>query len=256
MRRFIAVAGVALMAPLALVTAQDAARAALPVGQMQAGKTPAEGPAVWVHEAPSAGALTVVVRGSDRQDLAVYVTDQDGQTLPDGEVDRGIDGDNGAEQLVSILTAPGTYLVQVVAPQGGEVAFEIGASWLPAPGLAREPDPDARPGLARELPVGQSLEDELGPAAGDRWDWFVVAPGKAGRLKVTTLAPEGDLRMEQFHEARFLSPAARADDDLGGVSGHEALEVQVEAGKRYFFRVLAVDLSVEKLAYKVSCALD
>lgn len=253
----IAVLGLTALWPWAALPVAAEERAKLPVGAMQAARTAAEGPAVFVHTASGAGALTVLVRADERQrDLAIYVTDEDGQTLPDGEVDRGTDGDNGAEQLVSILTRPGTYLVQVVAPQGGEAAFQIGASWLPAPGLAREPDPDGSPSSARALGPGQSLDDALGPAEGDRWDWFVVAPGQAGRLKVTTLAPEGDLRMELFEEARFLIPAARADDDLGGVSGHEAIEVQAEAGKRYFFRVLAVDLSAAKLPYKVSCALD
>lgn len=252
--RWLALAAFAL-APLSSLSAQEAApRAALPVGQLAEGKTTPDGPAIYVHEAKSAGALTVLVRGADRTDLALYVTDKDGQTLPEGEVDRGLDGDNGAEQLVVVLTAPGTYLVQVVAPQGGEVAFQVGGSWLPAPALAREPDPDGSPSSARALAPAATLEDQLGPAKGDRWDWFVVAPTQAGKLKLTILAPEGDLRLELFQEGRFLTPVARADDDLGGVSGHEALELEVEAGKRYYLRVLAVDLSAEKLPYTVSCA--
>lgn len=246
-----------LLLPLLLpARADDGARAPLPIGQTSEAKTPAEAPAVFVHEVDGAGALMVLVRAKDGADLAIYVTDKDGQTLPDGEVDRGLDGNNGAEQLVVVLPAAGTYLVQVVAPQSGgaEVPFLIGGAWLPAPALAREPDPDGAPSSARTLEVGGAAEDELGPAKGDRWDWFVVAPTKAGTLVIRTVASE-DLRLELFQENRFLAPFRRADDDLGGVPGHESLELPVQAGKRYYLRVLAVDLSAEKLAYKVTAEL-
>jgi hypothetical protein len=253
MRTWSLIAALALAGPLGGLRAEEPRP--LPLGELADGQVPADGPSVWRFQATCAGALTVLVRAKDKSDLALYVTDKDGQVLPDGEVDRGTDGDNGAEQLVSVLTAPGTYLVQVVAPQGGEGQYLIGGSWLPAPALAREPDPDGSPSAARALAPDAPVEDELGPARGDRWDWLVVTPAQAGKLRLTVLAAEGDLRLELFQEGRFLAPVARVDDDLGGVSGHEAVEVEVEAGKRYFFRVLAVDLSAEKLPYKVSCAL-
>jgi hypothetical protein len=55
----------------------------------------------------TAGLVGVAVQGDG--DLAFMVTDDDGQTLPEGNVDRDLKGSEGTKMVSLLIAEPGTY---------------------------------------------------------------------------------------------------------------------------------------------------
>ena len=121
-----------------------AAQTALPLGAPQQAKVSSDAPTEFTHVAKTAGLLGVAIQGEG--DLAFVVTDEDGQTLPDGNVDRDLNGSEGTEMVSMMIPEPGTYKVRVRVQGGQASTFTIGGSWLSFPAFARaSSDPDRRP---------------------------------------------------------------------------------------------------------------
>ncbi|MCO5169432.1 MAG: hypothetical protein M9894_24065 [Planctomycetes bacterium] len=232
------------------------ARPALPMGAQANGVCADGAPAIYAVKAETAGILAVALSGeSPENDLVLVVTDEDGQPLPDGRSDRDHRGNPGQEFLAVILSEPGTYLVHVELSSGGERAkFSVSGGFAPAPALADpSPDPDGRPSRATTITVGKAVEDTLGGA--DAWDWFKVQAAEAGTLTILTKAPEGDLKLEAFHEGRFRQPIAVSDQDLQGVKGNESLTIDVEAGQTIYIRVSTFFSGEEVVPYRLVTGL-
>lgn len=231
--------GLALTLLLVMGATQRAsAQTALPLGTSQPGKVSSENPTEYSVVAKTAGLLAVAIAGEG--DLAFQVTDEDGQTLPEGNIDRDLNGNEGHETVALILPEAGTYKVRVRA-QSGSSTFQIGGSWIPQPAYAMaSPDPDRRPRTARSIVMGKAHEDALNSEGGDMWDWFVMKPAQAGTLAIVTrLLGEGDadLVLEVYTDNDFSKPAGRSDQDLQGNSANESVTVNVNAGQPVHVKV-------------------
>src|SRR5687768_153757 len=146
---------------------------ALPLGAPQQGKVGSDSPTEYTLVAKTAGLLAVAVNGEG--DLAFQVADEDGQTMPDGNIDRDLKGSEGTEMASVLITEPGTYRVRVRVQGSGASTFQIAGSWLSFPAFGRSsPDPDRRPRQARSVAVGKAHEDALNSEEGDNWDWFAL----------------------------------------------------------------------------------
>jgi len=248
-------AGLAL-ALLVIVTSGTAwAQTALPLGTPQQGKVTSESPSEYTVVAKTAGLLAVAISGDG--DLAFQVTDEDGQTLPEGTVDRDLNGNNGHEMVSLLLPEPGTYKVRVRA-QGGSSTFQIGGSWLAFPAFAvASPDPDRRPRGAKAIVMGKAHEDALNSESGDGWDWFIMKPAQAGTLAIVTRPlgdGDADLVLEVYTDGDFTKPAGRSDQDLQGNSANESVTINVTAGQQVHVKVAGA-FSRVNTKYRVSSSL-
>jgi hypothetical protein len=207
-------------------------------------------PTTLTFDAESAGFLTVIVRGTDDSDLYVAVTDDLGQDVMDGRVDRDFGGDMGAEQLTVTLTYPAAYQVRVHT-RGGRSECRLAAAWIAFPDAQTEPDPDGRPTSATPLGPGDRIENSLDSASGDHWDWFSVTSGPGGVITVLTEAPDGDLVLEVFEESDFGQPVNRSDQDMGGVSGNESLTMPNPSGGTLYVRVSQLGMGGGTVPYTI-----
>lgn len=233
-----------------------AAQTALPLGTPQPGKVSSDMPTEYSFVAKTAGLLGIALQGEG--DLAFQVTDEDGQTLPDGNVDRDLNGSAGTEMVSMLISEPGTYNVRVRVQGTQSSAFSIGGSWLAFPPFARaSSDPDRRPRQGRSIIVGKAHEDSLNSEAGDSWDWFVMKPAQAGTLAIVTRRlGEGDtdLVLEVYTDNDFTKPADRSDQDLQGNNANESVTVNVTAGQAVHVKV-AGTFSRANTKYRLSSSL-
>jgi hypothetical protein len=227
------------MAVFASLSAQQAGTA-LPVGKTEAGQATDKAAATYQFKAASAGVLTVAVVGDG--DIEIAILDEDGQPLKDGVSDDDLFGSTGNEQVKVTFTEAGTYRVQVRTVDGGSSKFQIGASWISMPALARPADPDRRPGQARALEIGKPYEDSIDTDQGDPWDWFVYTPAQAGTLALILrpITKESfDLTLETFAAGDFTKPTASSDQDLQGHAANESISIDVTAGQKVYVKVYA-----------------
>ena len=242
----------------ALITAASALEAQqasnLPMGKPAAGNATSDAPAMYQFAAAGAGILTISVNGTG--DLALILTDADGQPVPGGTVDDDLFGSTGIEQLMVTITEAGTYRLQIRQQDNGPAKFEVGAAWLAFPAFARPPDPDKRPTQARAIEIGKSHEDGLQASAGDLWDWFVITPKAAGTLTVI-LRPLGesqlDLTLELYEADNLTTPQMRSDQDLQGNTASESVTFDVKAGQKVFVKVTGGSNPAGK--YRISSSL-
>jgi len=249
------VSSVVVMCGVCGLAGVASAQTALPLGKVQAGKTTSDKPSEYRVKAESAGVLTVAVKGEG--DLVLAVLDGDGQPVPDGRSDRDLGGDSGTEMVSVTLGEAGDYRVRVIVQMGTtSSAYQIAASWMPFPPFARPADPDGRPGTARAIKVGESVEDALDASQGDLADWYVVKADSDGTLVVVTrpVGDGGDLVLEAFLDGEFGQPAARSDQDLQGNSASESVSLNVRAGQTVHVRVTGAFSSVQA-QYRLSSSL-
>jgi hypothetical protein len=211
--------------------------APLPMGTPTPGKVAGE-PVEYSVAAKTAGVLSVAVQGTS--DLSLQLVDEDGQLLPDGSVDRDLNGNDGTELLSVTITEPGAYRLRVrSAGDGG--TFQIAGAFLGFPAFQRPGDPDRRPRAAKPAQIGKPFEDGLDPDAGDNWDWWVMKATQAGTLTVVTrqagTGDAPDLVLEVFTEGNFAEAQDRSDQDLQGNSANESATVQVTAGQSVHVKV-------------------
>lgn len=259
MRRFAFLAVPVFMCTLAVSTSTAARQQVtpLPMGKPVEGTTASEKPATFEFKATTAGVLAVALQGDG--DLAIVVTDSDGQPLQDGQSDRDLFGSAGAEQTLATITEPGTYRVQVRLLDGNG-KFQLGAAWIPFTARARPSDPDKRPASARVLQVGATHEDSLDTPTGDAWDWFVYTPKTAGTLTVLLRPMVGaesqiDLQLEVFVGDQNLSqPTMRSDQDLQDNPANESVVIEVAAGQKIYAKVSGATGSVSG-KYRISTSL-
>lgn len=231
--------------PLAVVTlaclvvpSLAAAQQPLPTGGAQKVAITSEKPVEYTVAAKTAGVLTVAINGEG--DMAFTVTDADGQTLPDGSVDRDLNGNSGLEMASITIPEPGTYRVRVRVQSGSSSSFSIGSSWLSFPALARpNADPDSRPSGAVRLEVGKPHEDAIDPVNGDVWDWFIFEPAEAGTLVIVTrgIGDSADLVLEGYLDGEFGQPVERSDQDLQGSGANESVTLTVTKGQKVHVKV-------------------
>lgn len=227
----------AFAAGTAVLSAQTPAQ--LPVGKTTSGQASNNAPAVYRFSAPSAGSLAVAVHSET--DVTLRVTDEDGQTLPDGSVDGDLFGSAGNEQIIVALPERGEFRIEVEAFSGGGARFEIGAGWIAMPGFARPADADGRPSRGTALDVGRNHEDQLDSDEGDSWDWFVITPKTSGTLTVILRSVDDnspDLALELYTGENLGEPAVRSDSDLQGNTTNESATVDVKAGEKVYVKVL------------------
>lgn len=230
--------------------------APLPLGSVQSGSTSGNSPAEYSLVAKTAGVLTIAVQGSG--DLSILVLDGDGQALPDGTVDRDLNGNEGKELASVTLPEGGTYRVRVRST-GNSSSFQMAASFLGFPLFeSTSKDPDRRPATAKAAQVGRAYEDSLDPAAGDSWDWFVLKISESGTLTVLTrqigTGDAPDLILEVYINGEFSTPAQRSDQDLQSNTANESASVQVTSGQSVHVRV-SNNFSSRKAAYRLSSSL-
>ena len=228
----------------------------LPIGTPEQGKVSSDAPAEYTVVAKTAGLLGVAIQRDG--DLAFAVTDEDGQTLPDGAVDRDLNGSEGTEMVSLLIAEAGTYKVRVRLQGNSTSSFTIGGSWLAFPPFARaSSDPDRRPRQARSIAVGKPREDSLNSEAGDSWDWFVLKPAQPGTLAIVTRRlgdGDSDLVLEVYTDGDFGKPADRSDQDLQGNNANESVTVNVNAGQAVYVKV-ANTFGRTNTKYRVSSSL-
>jgi len=230
---------------------------ALPIGATAAGTLGSGGsPARYRFEATGPGVLTIAAHGGE--DLTLAVMDEDGQPVPEGTADRDLNGDTGAEVLSVILSAAGTYLVEVRSNGGSSASsFTVGASWVAMAAFARPPDPDGRPSQARAVTIGTPHADQLHPDSNDLWDWFVVRITQAGTLAVVTRMDDGgdgDLALEVYLGQKFTEPVAQSDQDLQGNMGNESVTVDVKTGDVLHIKVRSLNTRGGAVPYRLTVA--
>jgi hypothetical protein len=243
-----------LLAPGAALPA--AGQSALSLGSFEAVRVPPSAPAELVVEAASAGFLTVIVRAGAGEDLTLSITDEDYQVLPGAHSDMDVAGDVGAEQLVVGLPWGGTYRVLVETYGGGGAAVSVGGAFLASELASAPPDPDGRPGAATSIAIGETGQDSIDPAEGDRWDWYRLTAESAGVLTVLTRSDgDGDLRLEVYRDGSFREAASSSDQDIDGVLGNESLTWDVQAGDVVFVRVSPVSAGGDRVSYRIMSGL-
>jgi hypothetical protein len=238
-----------------VVTASTAlAQPALPTG-MQKATLSSEKPAEYTFAAKTAGVLTIAINGEG--DLAFAVTDADGQTLPDANIDRDLNGNSGLEMASVLIPEPGSYRVRVRLQGGSSSSFQISTTWLSFAALAREnTDADSKPSGARRLDVAKPHEDALAAEAGDLWDWFSLQAPEAGTMVIVTRAvgESGDLVLEAYLDGKFGEAVERSDQDLQGDSANESVTIAVTKGQTVHVKVSGA-YGRPSVKYRISSSL-
>ena len=228
----------------------------LPVGTTGLATLPLGEPATFVFDANAAGFLSVVLRAEGGADIAMTITDDDGQTLPDGRSDMDMGGDLGAEQLVVTIPYPGRYVVVVETFDGDAVSFHVGGSFLSTELAAAAADPDGKPSAAIALPVADSHQDSIDPSGGDRWDWYRIAVEEDGVLTVLTRGEsDGDLRLEIYQDGAYREPIESSDQDMDGMLGNESVTMSVRAGQSVFVRVSSSSGGGQRVDYRLASGI-
>lgn len=247
-----AVPGIRLELVVALVLAPVALQAEsnLPLNKTLEGRLGED--SFYTVEIPSAGALTLVAHGEGS--LLLLVTDEDGQALADGQFSPS--SDRGQVLGTVALTAAGSYRVVMEDYGAGRGSrYSLAASFLAFPPLAREPDPDGRPSLARPITIGEGVDATMEISAGDLRDWYVMTAPSAGTFTVVTRGPGDtmdDLVLEAFLEGDFATPVQRSDDDHQGNRSSESVSVSVNAGQVLHVRVTSRSAAGESSTYRLS----
>lgn len=238
-----------------VVTGPVAAQAPLPLGTRVAGEVNTAGPTRYRFTPTAAGVLLVTV--SSDADVAIEVTDVDGQTLTNGNADLDLSGHPGLEYLAVPITVAEPVIVAVIPMADEAGPFHIEAVFIADSSFALPPDPDRRPGLARALTVGESRADALDPSAGDGVDWYTVTAADAGSLVFITRPAEGgegDLVLRAYINGDLSAPAAESDQDLQGSAANESVTVMVQKGDRVDVRVGPVFDNGGRIDYRLSAA--
>lgn len=196
--------------------------------------------AEYTLQASGAGLLTLALHGD--ADLNLNVMDEDGQLLPDGQIDSDQYGNAGLEAGMVTLPYAGRYLVRVSSLGGDSAPYTLHANFLPFTQIARTPDTDGRPGNARRMNVGQSFDDSINGDEGDLRDWFTVTAPDNGTFTIVTRArgEGGDIALEAFLGSNFDEPAARSDQDAQDNSANESISLTVSKGDVVHVRVYGV----------------
>jgi hypothetical protein len=232
-----------------LVWTTSAFAQALPTAPAS-GTTSREKVAEYTFKANAPGLLTVVIRGDASSDLALALTDADGQEI--GRADGDVGGNTAAEQLMVQIGEAGVYRV-TVDTYGDRATFKIGSSFLPFPELAMPPDPDGSPRRAQAVAANKAVEDSLTPQAGDNVDWFLFEAPAAGTVTAVTRGlDDGDLVLEAFANDDFRSSVGRSDQDMQGNAGNESVTASVAAGKSVYFRVAANSRHASAIPYRLT----
>lgn len=244
------VSGLALGVPSSSILAQSP----LPLGETSEGRLMGSGGAEYTFEAPGAGFLTVVVRAQD--DVILTIMDDEFQPLPGAQSDQDLGGDPGAEQLVVVVPAAGSYRV-MVEPFGSSAAgFHIGGTFMASALMEAPVDPDGKPSGAVQLEAGSMNDASLDPMQGDRWDWFAITADQAGVMTILTRTEdEGDLRLEVFRSDDFRMPIDSSDQDMDGILGNESVTVGVTAGETIYARVSPAFGDGSPMTYQVGSGL-
>jgi hypothetical protein len=204
-----------------------------------------------------AGILTLA--GNSVGDLVIAVLDEEGQTVPNGHVDRDLGGDLGSEYGVIHLGAKGDYGVEVrMIDASGPITFSLGASFIAMESFRRPADPDGRPSAARAVEIGTAVEDELNGDAFDRVDWYSITAVRASTVVLMTRTEagvRGDLGLEAFQGTTVSEYSSRSDQDQRGGQGNESLTLDLKDGETARFRVLLYNERGEKVPYRLSVAL-
>ena len=247
----------ALLITIATTAALAAQRPdSLPIGSTTDGITASSSFAAFVFKAPSAGILMVAIRASVETDLVLFVTDDYGQTLPDGKSDQDLGGNAGHEQVAVVLPRSGSYFVSVRPYDQGGGQFSIGGAWLAWPDLERDIDLDGSPGSANPITAGTTTaRDTINPSRGDHWDWYSITIRESGLLTVVTRASQGDLVLEAFIEGEYGEATQRSDQDLQEVMGNEAITLVVTQGQTLYFKVYAFSSSGDAVTYRLSAVV-
>jgi hypothetical protein len=246
---------IALVLGTTMQARQGAQGTPLPMGKAVAASATNDAPTVYQFNATTAGVLTIAVKGSG--DLAIIVSDADGQPVPQGTIDQDLFGSTGTEQAMVTLTEAGRYKIEIRQQESSPAKFEIGASWMPFPAFARPADPDKRPSQARPLETGRSHEDSLDPGEGDAWDWFVFTPKQSGALTVV-LRPVGadtnlDLVLELYIGDNLTEAVTKSDQDMQENMANESATIDVKAGQKVYAKVVSNGNAPGK--YRVSSSL-
>lgn len=246
----LALAACAAALPLSRASGQTP----LPMGTFSTGESFGGEGATFRFEAVAPGFLTVVVRADG--DAVLTVMDDEYQILPNGRSDQDLGGDVGAEQSVVALPEAGVYLVAVDPLGAGPLRFEIGGSFLASDLVAEPADPDAKPGGAVALDLGESRAASLDPLEGDHRDWFAIRVEEGGLLTVVTRSEgTGDLKLEVFRDGDFRNPAGSSDQDMDGVLGNESVSLEVGAGETVHVRVSRPFGGSGRIDYRVGSGL-
>ena len=88
-----------LVPTVALAQEGSDSPSALLLGKVTTGSSDSNNPTVYVFESEGPGLLTVALRGQSDTDLRIAITDDLGQSLPEGTSDRDIGGAPGAALL-------------------------------------------------------------------------------------------------------------------------------------------------------------
>lgn len=232
----------------------------LPIGSTAPGTVSAGTAAEYVVTLDEPGFLAVVLRAMvDDEDLVLYVTDDEGQTLLEGRSDSDLGGRMGAEQLLVQIPWAGNYGVRVERNYGsGTASYEVGATFLATPMAAAEPDPDGKPSGAIALEIDGGQQDSIDPAQGDGWDWYSVTAPSTGVLTVLTRAvdsDEGDLRIDVFREGDLREPEEGSDQDESGVLTNESVSVDVVAGETIYVKVAPSFMGNGMISYRIAAGI-
>ncbi len=231
------------------------AQPALPTGALHKATISADKPAEYAFAAKTAGVLTIALTGEG--DLAFAVTDADGQPLPDGSIDRDLNGNPGLEMASILIPEPGNYMVRLRLQGGSSSSLQISTAWLSFPALAREnTDADSKPSGASRLDIAKPHEDSLASESGDTWDWFSLQAKEAGTLVIVTRAvgDSADLVLEAFLDGKFGQSVERSDQDLQGDSANESVTVSVKPGQMVHVKVSGA-FGRPNVKYRISSSL-
>ena len=211
------------------------AQSDLPMGEMAPAHVAGGEAATFRFVAPSGGHLALMAL-AESIDISITVNDEFGQAVEEGHADRDLFGNPGTERLSILIRRAGEYTVEVASFGGDGGDFEIGAAWLPVPGIELPPDPDGSPNDAMTLTPGTPHEDSLDTATGDTADWYVL---EATADIVVTVITEGedDVYLEAYADSDFGDYVHRSDQDLQGNSGSESVTMHLKAGEKAFFKV-------------------
>ncbi len=226
----------------------------LPIGSTISLDCPADEVRICELNLSEPGILTVAAYAGDEVDLSLNMADANGITYWDEPWNDDMGGDPGMELMCTYVREPGTYQI-LVKVTGGDAGVRIGGSWLsydpaelPRFGLAGPVVPDN----AVPLEAGDSRNGRFDRNKDDLCDWYRFTAEDSGRITVTTRGPAGDLLLEAYDSKSLgAGPLVFSDQDIQRNTANEAVTLDVEQGKVYYFMVCCQDFSA--VDYTISC---